>query len=400
MLLILACALLGSILSGWLLVRFESLHSHLSLDLAESGPQKFHARPTPRIGGIPIAAGLAAGVTCAVWQGRIDAAFAGALGLTLLPAVGSGLLEDLTKKLGPDMRLWASFLSALVAVLFFDAVVQRSGLSFVDAILSWYPIALLVTVVAVGGVAHAVNIIDGYNGLAGGVTVLMLIALGTVSWQLGDIELVTACVSLAGATLGFLVWNFPHGRLFAGDGGAYLWGVSVGLIAILLVHRHQQVSPWFALVVVAYPVFETLFSIYRRRFKKAAAAGLPDAKHLHQLIYRRLLHIRRVHRNERVQTRRNAATSPFLWALAALPVLPAMLFWNDTAALVGLSLGFALVYIWMYRAIARLSVPHWLLRLGRRGKRIILAREAHQTTEQQDPENRPVVVGNGNADRH
>src|SRR5580765_4212579 len=155
---------------NWLLLRFEGLHAHLSHDSAASGPQKFHVRPTPRIGGVPVACGLAAGLGLAVWRGTVDSQFALAFALSVLPAYASGLIEDITKKLGPDIRLWASFLSALVAVYFFDAVVARSGIPGIDDILRWFPLALVFTVIAVGGVAHALNIVDGYNGLASGTT--------------------------------------------------------------------------------------------------------------------------------------------------------------------------------------------------------------------------------------
>ena len=368
LLLLIAAVALGVALGvAWLLVRFEGLHAHLSLDDTASGPQKFHSRPTPRIGGVPVICGFAAALAVAVANDVVEPAFVLAFAASIAPAFVSGLLEDITKKLGPDMRLWASFLSALVAVFFFEAVVSRSGLPGIDNLLAWYPLALIFTVIGVGGVAHAVNIIDGYNGLASLVTVLMLFALGVVSWQVGDHELVVLCVALAGATLGFFGVNFPHGRMFAGDGGAYLWGVSVGLISILLIHRHREISPWFPLVVLIYPVFETLFSVYRRKFKKAAAAGLPDAMHLHQLIYRRLLsRPQTLVVSAEAQTRRNAATAPFLWALAATAILPAIGVWQDTGALIALALVFCLLYVWLYRAIVTLSVPAWLWQLGRR----------------------------------
>lgn len=363
----LATAFLTSYVVGWLLVRFDRLHAHLSHDDSASGPQKFHAKPTPRIGGVPVAAGLAAGCALAWTQDAVDTRFLLGFGLSVLPAFASGLVEDITKKIGPDMRLWASFLSALVAVYFFDAVVARSGVPWVDNLFAWYPLALIFTMVGVGGVAHAVNLIDGYNGLASMVAMLMLSVLGGVSWMLGDMSLTLICFALVGGTLGFFLWNFPHGRIFAGDGGAYLWGVSVALVAVLMIHRHPQVSPWFPLLVVIYPVFETLFTIYRRKFKQSTDPGLPDAKHLHQLVYRRLLSARLpgVVPTVDQQTLRNAATAPFLWALAAGAILPAGLFWNDTGALIALAAGFCLTYIWLYRALACFNAPKWLRDTGR-----------------------------------
>lgn len=362
---ILLASVLAAAAVGALLVRFERLHARLSHDHAASGPQKFHARPTPRIGGIPVVFGLGAGLGAAMLSG-VAPAFVAKLALVLLPAFASGLLEDITKKLGPDIRLWASFLSALVLVLLFDAVVERSGLPVVDRLLSWYPLALGITVVGIGGVAHALNLVDGYNGLAGVVTVMMHAAFACVSWQLGDRELLAVSLAMAGGTAGFLAWNYPGGRIFAGDGGAYLWGVSVAVVAVLMASRHPEVSPWFVLAVVIYPVFETLFTLYRRK-RTRAVAGAPDARHLHQLIYRRLLSPpARAGAPCEAMIRRNAATSPFLWGLAALSIVPAVLFWRDHAALMVIVAGFCLVYLRVYLGIVRFRVPRLLRAWGRR----------------------------------
>lgn len=402
MMLGLSMVLIGStliaVLVGWALLRFEHLHSRFSHDHQASGPQKFHDKPTPRIGGVPIAAGFVAGLAIAVGFGLVAPVFAGALCLSILPAYASGLVEDVTKKIGPDIRLWASFLSALVAVFFFNAAVSHSGIPGIDALLGWYPLALILTTVGVGGVAHALNIIDGYNGLAGGVTCMMLAALGIVAWQVGDIELTITCVALTGATLGFLRWNFPFGQIFAGDGGAYLWGVGTAIVSILLVARNPQVPAWFPLAVVIYPVFETVFSIYRRKLKHAAGAGQPDAKHLHQLVFRRLLSINHAggqQLSERGRTLRNAAAAPFLWTLAACAIVPAVIFAFDFGGLVAVIVGFCVIYVWLYRAIVRSSTPRMLRRFARRSADWVLAQDANQPTEQHHPQHRPVLVGNG-----
>ena len=378
-LLVLLASAAASLAIGWLLVRFERLHARISLDVATSGPQKFHAQPTPRIGGVPVMGGLLAGFAVAWSLGLVPGAWLAAFLLSVLPAYASGLVEDVTKRIGPDIRLWASFLSALAFVWLFESTVSRAGFAAADAVLSWYPLALIVTVVGIGGVAHAVNIIDGYNGLAAMVTLLMLAALGFVSWQVGDTALLVACAALAGGTLGFARWNFPWGRIFAGDGGAYLWGVSVAMICVMLVHRNPAVSPWFPLAVVIYPVFETLFTIYRRKFKHSSAAGLPDAKHLHQLVYRRVLNPAMRGRGARLQTLRNASTAPFLWSLAACAILPAALFWRQTPALIAITAGFCVVYVWLYRSIATFAVPIWLWRWAGRAGRWARRHDASET---------------------
>src|SRR5437764_847817 len=150
----------------------------------------------------------------------------------------------------------------------------------------WLGLAL--AVFAVTGLPHAFNLIDGYNGLAGTIALVCCFALAYVALQVGDRELAALVLVLAGATAGFLVWNYPRGLIFAGDGGAYLWGVVIAIVSVMLVMRHEQVSPWFPILLLAYPVWETMFSIYRKA-ARGQSPGVADALHFHQLIYRRIV---------------------------------------------------------------------------------------------------------------
>jgi UDP-N-acetylmuramyl pentapeptide phosphotransferase/UDP-N-acetylglucosamine-1-phosphate transferase len=108
------------------------------------------------------------------------------------------------------------------------------------------------------------NIIDGMNGLAGMIATLMAVSLALVALQVQDTPIFLIATALASAALGFLVWNFPFGRVFLGDGGAYFLGFMLAELAVQLVVRNPSVSPFYALAVLFYPVFETLFSIWRR----------------------------------------------------------------------------------------------------------------------------------------
>ncbi len=85
------------------------------------------------------------------------------------------------------------------------------------------------------------------------------------------------------------MYNYPRGLVFLGDGGAYLIGFWVASLSVLLVYRHQEISPSFALLINIYPIIETLFSIYRRRIHQGKCPGQADRLHFHTLIYRRLL---------------------------------------------------------------------------------------------------------------
>jgi UDP-N-acetylmuramyl pentapeptide phosphotransferase/UDP-N-acetylglucosamine-1-phosphate transferase len=359
MLSILFAALLGSFVSAVFLIRYNHVHARFTADSDLEGVQKFHCRPVPRIGGVPIAIGLCAG--SAVLHYKILDNTGWLLLLSSLPAFGSGLAEDISKRVGPMPRLLATFLAALLGFYLLRAGLTRLDLPLLDAILAFWPLSLLVTVIAVGGVAHAINIIDGYNGLSGMVSIFVFLAIGYVAFKVGDAALLGLSFAMIGALTGFLVWNYPRGLIFAGDGGAYLVGFIIAEMSVLLVARHHEVSPWFPLLIVIYPVFETLFSIYRKRFLRGISPGIPDGLHLHMLVYRRLVRWMVGSAVVEHRTRRNSLTSPYLWVLASLSVIPAILFWNNTPALMACAAAFILIYLSLYRMIIRFKSPSWLV---------------------------------------
>jgi len=217
-----------------------------------------------------------------------------------------------------------------------------------------------------------VNIIDGFNGLASMCSALIFAAIAYVAMQVGDSFVTSMALACLGAILGFFVFNYPAGLIFLGDGGAYLLGFMMAELALLLVHRNEAVSPMFALLVCIYPIFETGFSMYRRKVVRKMPSMAPDGIHLHSLIYRRLMRWAAGDRTPRAMTRRNSMTSPYLWALCTLSVVPAALFWRHTALLLLFLLLFGLTYVGMYASIVRFKTPRWLVVSGRRkgrGKR-------------------------------
>jgi UDP-N-acetylmuramyl pentapeptide phosphotransferase/UDP-N-acetylglucosamine-1-phosphate transferase len=363
---LLAASALLSALVTWLIVRFPSWHLAMSADAA-AGVQKFHANVTPRIGGLPIALAFVAtsGMALSFAEASPHARALGPMLLTAVPVFLIGLMEDLTKRVGPAARLAVMALAAMVATTILEVRISTLDLPAVDRLLEIGAVSTAFTVLAMVGVSNAFNIIDGYNGLMGTVSIIVLTALGVVAWVVGDQHVMLAAFALAGSLFGFLAWNYPNGRIFAGDGGSYFVGFLIALLSIMLVERNDAVSPWFPLALVIYPVWETVFSIYRRRILQGVSATQPDALHLHTLVYRRLCRLGVLSKDARVRTRRNALTSPYLWLLSCVAVLPAVLFWRNTTALQTVVLGFVVVYLVLYRRIVRFHTPRWLV-LGER----------------------------------
>jgi UDP-GlcNAc:undecaprenyl-phosphate GlcNAc-1-phosphate transferase len=356
-----------SMFVGMLVLRRARNHARR---YATTMPQRFHVGDVPRLGGLAVFIGLAGSWCAAIglfFVGNygnlgIPASLVGAWVLTVLPAMAGGAAEDLTQRLSVRYRLVLTGLSAVFALWLVGASVPRLGIPFVDAFLLGAPWAgMVLAMVAVMGLPHAFNIIDGYNGLSGMVAMIVSLALIYVSLQVGDRQLAGMLICLTGATAGFLIWNYPRGMLFAGDGGAYLWGVVIALGSITLVQRHNQVSPWFPMLLLIYPVWETFFSIYRK-ITRGVSPGVADALHFHQLIYRRIVHGVFHDDESRRVLMRNNRTSPYLWAFTLLTVVPAVLFWRNTAVLMGFTFLFVVTYVAAYMMIIRFKVPRWLRR--------------------------------------
>ncbi len=348
----------------YLLIVSERFHGRFSNDGTLGGPQKFHATPTPRVGGVALATALAVSIVAMPRLGSLSpSAIEGItlLALSAIPAFAGGFGEDITKKIGVIPRLALTLSAGIAAAVLIGAVLDRIDVPGIDYLLQWPLFAIAFTAFAVGGLANGINIIDGYNGLAGGYAILVLAALAFVSAQAGDTVVLTASLIMAGAVFGLLLWNYPKGKIFLGDGGAYLLGFWLAELSVLLVARNPEVSPWFPMALLIYPVFETIFSAYRRKLLRGSNPGHPDALHLHQLIYLRLSRIGVGSKNPRDITRRNSAVARYIWTGTALFMLPSLLMWRNTPALIALTVVFCVAYMWLYVRLIRWRAPTWLI---------------------------------------
>jgi len=357
-LLLLACAA-SFLLTFWAL-RTRKLGFWRAHDTDLSGPQKFHEHPVPRIGGLGIVGGIAAGALLLAWQQPELGRMAGLLLLCALPAFLAGLAEDLTKNVSPGRRLLFTAISAALGVWLLGAVITYTAIPGVDWLVAFPLGAALVTIVAVTGVANAVNIIDGFNGLASMCVVLMLAALAVVAYDIGDVVVGQLALVTIGAVLGFFILNYPAGLIFLGDGGAYFLGFWYAELSLLLLARNPgALSPLFPVLVCVYPAFETIFSVYRRRIR-GHAASQADGVHLHSLIYRRFLRWAVGDADARALTRSNSMTAPYLWLLSMSAVVPAVLFYEHTWVML-LFIGLFIVsYLVLYWRIVRFRTPGWI----------------------------------------
>ena len=346
---------LAALLVAVLLVGTQHLHGHLSMD-SDFGVQKFHTHPTPRIGGVAIAVGAVAGYLLA---SPAQQNLFGPLLLAGVPAFAFGLMEDITKKVSVRTRLLATMSSGALGWAITGLAITDANLVGLDWLLGFTVLSVAFTAFAVGGVANAINIIDGFNGLAAGTVLIILASFGVMATTLGDPDLAYTALILAGAVLGFGLVNWPMGRIFLGDGGAYFIGFALAWFAVLILARHPEVSAWAPMLVCGYPILEVGFSIVRRR-RRGSSPGDADRLHLHSLVKRR---VSRALLPNGSNLARNSLTGAIMWTAALLPAVIAVRWHTDTPALVLGFGGCALVYAAAY---ARLTQFRWCITPGAR----------------------------------
>ena len=351
----LIAAFLTSFAMTLLIIRFKHLHLDFTADSDLSGPQKFHKTVVPRIGGMSIAAGLFTAILIkAIDLGIVSTELI--LLLCAIPTFAIGLTEDLTKKISVRQRLLFTAVSAACVIYLLGIQITSLDIPFIDFLFAIPFFGIVFTIIAITGLANSYNIIDGFNGLSSMVGIITLLAIAYISYLLGDSSIIFLSLVMAGAILGFFIWNYPLGLIFLGDGGAYLIGFWIASLSIWLCARHPEVSPWFALLINGYPIMETLFTLYRRKIHQNKNPGMPDGIHFHTLIYRRILQAK--HFDSVLSA--NARTAPYLWILAGLSIMPAVLWWQSTPILMGACALFIFTYVWLYAKIVRFKTPGWM----------------------------------------
>lgn len=342
----------AAMLTAVLLVVTQRWHGHLSMD-STFGKQKFHVHPTPRVGGISVAVGVLVGYMLASREVRL---LLGPLILAGIPAFAIGLLDDITKKVSVRTRLLITMACGVLGWLITGHSITYANTPGLNWLLTFSIFSVAFTAFAVGGVVNAINIIDGLNGLAAGAVIIILTAFSLMCLALNDSFLAYASLILAGAVVGFLVVNWPLGKIFLGDGGAYFLGFAIAWIAVLMMSRHPNLSAWAPLLVCGYPVLEVAFSVIRRLRREGCSPGQADGVHLHTLMYRRSA--RQLFPNVG-RTLQNGFTSPFVWACISIPASWAVFFYDNTSLLI---LGFLISAVTYVAFYTRLSRFRWFFR--------------------------------------
>jgi UDP-N-acetylmuramyl pentapeptide phosphotransferase/UDP-N-acetylglucosamine-1-phosphate transferase len=346
-----------TVISTWLLCRLSKVLS-IGHDSAQ-GVQKFHINPTSRLGGVSIFLGLAVSGLAVSGIAEFHQ-FSFWFLMAAIPVWLAGLTEDLTRRVGPTLRLVMATLSAAWLFGTLGVSVNRTDVWPIDVLLSIPGAPLCVTLLVVSGFTHSMNIVDGFHGLACGLAIIALSGLAYMAWQVGDTLLLQMCMTSMAVVLGFFVFNWPMGAIFLGDAGAYLIGFWVVELGILLAMRNPQISPMAPVVAGLLPLIETLFSMYRRNVIRNHPVNQPDALHLHTLIYRRILFNPSMSYTAKQLNAVNAKVALFFWLPAAIFVVLACIFAESSKVQLVLMLSYFMMYNWLYRRLVCFNAPAFM----------------------------------------
>lgn len=305
--------------------------------------QAAHRRLTPRVGGVAILISLIALLfTTSENDGIPGLWFVGAAGLLFLV----GLLEDLGYQVSPLRRLIAVGLASLAVILLTGTMLERTGITFLDSILSIWIVAAGMTLLITMGLSNAFNLIDGVNGLAGLNAIVTALALALIGESAGHHAIVLPLLVLASGTLGYLVLNFPLGAIFLGDGGAYTLGFVLAWFGIEILTMVPEVSPWAILLTMFWPVADTCIAIYRR-IRRSAPTMMPDRLHVHQLVMRGIEIICLGKEKRHIS---NPLTTIILAPFVIAPPIAGVLLWDNPRYALIATLVFAVVFSIAYIA--------------------------------------------------
>ncbi|KJS81353.1 MAG: UDP-phosphate N-acetylglucosaminyl 1-phosphate transferase [Peptococcaceae bacterium BICA1-8] len=240
--------------------------------------RKVHCKPMPRLGGLAIYIGFIAMVL--LTQPLTQQIIGLVLGSTIIAMIG--VVDDI-KDLSPKLKLLGQIIAACVLVAF-NIDVDYITHPFANGVVSLGYLSIPVTVLWVVGITNAVNLIDGLDGLAAGLSAIAAITLAIVGYSQGHMLMVVLSLMLAASTLGFLRYNFYPAQIFMGDSGSMFLGFNLSALAIMgFAKSITVISVFVPILILGIPIFDTMFAIIRRYFN-----GQPifkaDKEHLHHCL--------------------------------------------------------------------------------------------------------------------
>ncbi len=304
-------------------------------------PQNIHTQPTQRIGGIGVFIGIISAIF--YWETDFSQTLFQLFIFGFLIFI-IGLIEDIQSNLSVYNRLIAIVIISSIIVTINLIYINRVGSGF-DELLSIKIISLIFTTFAITGLVNAYNIIDGLNGLSSFMALICLLSISLIASLNNDVILMNYSLICISSIFGFQLLNYPNGKIFLGDCGAYYIGYLCAIFSILLIVRNELISPFFVLIINIYPITETIYSIYRRFLIENKSYGAADRLHLHSLIFEKM---KRGNSNKKNS---NAIATLYIVIPTLAFVSISLVFYQSSLVLISLLVTYVFTYTLTYKKL-------------------------------------------------
>ena len=256
------------------IVKMIAVHVN-ALDMP--GKRKIHNKPMPRLGGLAIFLTFMLGYMLYARESTMMLSVLMGGFLVVL----CGMIDDIN-----PLKAKYKFLVQLIAaatVCIYGNIVLNEITAFGFSFYFSAPWAQIITILFMVAVMNIMNLIDGIDGLTSGISTIYFITIAIIAFilnQKGGLDVILSLI-MAGATLGFLVHNFPPATIFLGDTGSYFLGYIISIIALLGYKATTLTSIVIPIAILAIPIFDTASAIIRRLLKHKNPFTNPDREHLH-----------------------------------------------------------------------------------------------------------------------
>ncbi len=241
--------------------------------------RKVHQKIMPRLGGLAIF--LSFIIAVLIYKPISDYYLPIVIGSVII--ILTGVLDDV-KEISPKLKLAGQIAAAAVVVILGNIQINFINLPFGGKI-EFGIFSIPITMLWIVGITNAINLIDGLDGLAAGVSTIALFTIAGMSYLTGQIVVSVFALIIAVSTSGFLLYNFHPAKIFMGDTGALFLGYIISVLALLGYKNVTFISLIIPVIILGVPISDTFFAIVRRLVNRQPLSA-PDKSHLHHCLLR------------------------------------------------------------------------------------------------------------------
>jgi UDP-GlcNAc:undecaprenyl-phosphate/decaprenyl-phosphate GlcNAc-1-phosphate transferase len=241
--------------------------------------RKVHQKIMPRMGGLAIFISFLLGVILL----NPYSIYTPSILIGAFVIVITGIIDDITE-LSAKIKLIGQIGAALIVVVWGNLHIEFINIPF-GGIYEFGSMSIPITVLWIVGITNALNLIDGLDGLASGVSAIALLTISGMAFLQGDVYVATLSILLVMSVFGFLIYNFYPASIFLGDTGSMLLGFMISVFAVLGFKNITVVSLIIPIIILGVPISDTFFAVVRRIVQRKPLTA-PDKSHLHHCLLR------------------------------------------------------------------------------------------------------------------